>query len=175
VPRQNVLSPSAASRSPGGDRNATVRAQPHHACDRRHIAALQMGGSSVGSVPREPGRGTIVSPMTWMQRARRCQLSVPIDMEDKRGWQRGLTQNLGVGGIFVASEHPGRPGDLIVLRFALPGLAEPLLVEAEVCWIRKPGQSRQLGGPGMGLKFANLSSQAASAIDGFLRSRTRAE
>jgi hypothetical protein len=71
---------------------------------------------------------------------------------------------------------PGRPGDRVTLRFALPGLSEPLLVEAEVRWIREPGQSKQPGGPGMGVKFARLSMHAAAAaIDAFLRDRARAE
>jgi len=113
--------------------------------------------------------------MTLVQRARRWEFSVPIDVEDDLGRHRGLTQNLGVGGIFVATGQPGRPGDRVTLRFALPGLSEPLLVEAEVRWIREPGQSKQPGGPGMGLKFAKLSMHAAATIDAFLRSRARAE
>ena len=100
---------------------------------------------------------------------------MPVDIEGKAGWHRGLTQNLGVAGIFVATEDPARPGDRVTLRFALPGLSDPLLVEAEVRWIREPGESKQPGGPGMGLRFAKLSMYAAAAIDAFLRSRARSE
>jgi len=113
--------------------------------------------------------------MTWVQRAQRCEFSVPIDVEGKRGWQRGLTQNLGVGGIFVATEHPAFPGDGVTLRFALPGLSDPLLVEAEVRWIRDAEFSKQGRGPGMGLRFAKLRMHAAAAIDAFLRARARQE
>ena len=125
--------------------------------------------------PRSLENATIRRPMTWAQRARRCEFSVPIDVEDERGWHRGLTQNLGVGGIFVATEHPARPGDRVTLRFAVPGLTEPLLVEAEVRWIREPRESKHPAGPGMGLRFAKLSMHAAATIDAFLRSRARAE
>jgi hypothetical protein len=63
----------------------------------------------------------------------------------------------------------------VTLRFALPNLSEPLLVEAEVRWIREAALAEHAEGPGMGLKFAKLSIYAAAAIDAFLRDRARAE
>jgi hypothetical protein len=61
-----------------------------------------------------------------------------------------------------------------VVRFALPGLGEALLIEAQVRWIRDAELSKHGGGPGMGLGFAKLSMHAAAAIDAFVRGQARA-
>jgi uncharacterized protein (TIGR02266 family) len=105
----------------------------------------------------------------------RAELTVPVEVEGDHGCHLGLIQNIGVGGVFVATEHLGHVGDRVALRFALPGHSRPVVVEAELRWNRKPGVAgHRSAGPGIGLKFRKLGLHAAASIDAFLRERAAA-
>ena len=68
--------------------------------------------------------------------------------------------------------HLRRIGDLITLKFTLPGSDKPIDIETEVRWIRENSAlMRADSGTGMGVRFINLSAEAKTAIDSFLESR----
>jgi len=102
----------------------------------------------------------------------RFELEVKVDLESDHNFYTGLTQNISSGGLFIATNAIRKIGDRITLQFSLPGTAEPLAVETEVRWIRENSAlSRVDGATGMGVRFVNLSPQAATAIQQFLESR----
>jgi uncharacterized protein (TIGR02266 family) len=102
----------------------------------------------------------------------RFDLEVKVDLESDHNFYTGLTQNISAGGLFIATNAIRRIGDRITLKFSMPGSGEPLAVETEVRWIREnTALNRVDGATGMGVRFVNLSPQAAAAIQSFLESR----
>lgn len=102
----------------------------------------------------------------------RFDLEVKVDLESDHNFYTGLTQNISAGGLFIATHHLRRIGDRITLKFQIPGTDQPLAVETEVRWIRENSSLQRVdGATGMGVRFINLSPEAASAINKFLQSR----
>jgi uncharacterized protein (TIGR02266 family) len=86
----------------------------------------------------------------------------------------GMTQNVGVGGIFVATARSIPIGERITVMFTLPGRDEALAVDAEVRWIRERGSSQHHNrAAGMGLKFLNLPIGSRFEIETFLNEGSR--
>ncbi len=73
--------------------------------------------------------------------------------------------NIGLGGLFVATDRRFRIGARFNLRFTLPSQTQPIGVAAEVQWLYGH-QGRALG---VGLRFVSLPTVAAVAIQDFLR------
>ncbi|MES1157988.1 MAG: TIGR02266 family protein [Haliangium ochraceum] len=102
----------------------------------------------------------------------RFDLEVKVDLESDHNFYTGLTQNISAGGLFIATNAIRRIGDRITLKFFLPGSTEPLAVETEVRWIRENSALNRVdGATGMGVRFVNLSPEAAQAIQSFIESR----
>jgi uncharacterized protein (TIGR02266 family) len=95
----------------------------------------------------------------------RAQVEVPIDFETYGDAFLATSINIGLGGLFVASERRFAIGDRFDLRFTLPDQPLPIAVGAEVRWLHQD-QGRVLG---MGLRFVRLPIPAATAIQEFLR------
>ena len=99
----------------------------------------------------------------------RVDLEVKVDLDSEHTFYTGLTRNISAGGLFVATHHLRPIGHRITLTFQLPSYAQPLSVETEVRWLRENsflhGQQMTVG---MGLRFINLSPEAATAIERFL-------
>jgi len=95
----------------------------------------------------------------------RVPLEVPVDVEFFGESFPASSVNIGLGGLFVATERRFEIGSRCNLRFALPGQAEAIALGAEVQWLYGH-QGRALG---MGLRFVDLPTVAAVAIQAFLR------
>ncbi len=81
-----------------------------------------------------------------------------------------LTENIGTGGLFVATSRPGRVGDQISLIFRLPNGNTPIFVDGEVRWVRtNPLPDARHGARGMGVRFTALSLSVRATIQEFLR------
>ncbi len=77
----------------------------------------------------------------WMRDSRRQshpRVSVQFGVEYSRGRiaGHGTCLNLSRGGMFIATNHPARPGTELLLYFKPPSLACPVLVLAQVVWVR---------------------------------------
>lgn len=123
----------------------------------------------------DSGTGAKVAHNQQQQHVRaseRFDLEVSVDLESDSNFYTGLTQNISAGGLFIATNAIRRIGDRITLKFSLPGRAEPLSVETEVRWIRENSALNRIdGATGMGVRFVNLSPDAAQAIQQFIESR----
>jgi uncharacterized protein (TIGR02266 family) len=104
--------------------------------------------------------------------SQRADLEVEVDLQSEHNFYTGLTRNISGGGLFVATHLLRRLGDRVSLTFTLPGNDRRLAVETEVRWIRDNSLlGRQEGHAGMGLRFINLTDEAAQAIRVFLDQR----
>ncbi|MEE9386689.1 MAG: TIGR02266 family protein [Nannocystaceae bacterium] len=71
--------------------------------------------------------------------------------------------NLSRGGLFVSTSSPTRAGKLITLALEVPGLDEPAMLSARVCWTRPT--SDEFGPAGMGLRFEQIEEVIGAHID----------
>jgi uncharacterized protein (TIGR02266 family) len=75
------------------------------------------------------------------------------------------SKNVGIGGMFVATDRQLPVGDRLTIELALPGHVRPIAVGAEVRWVQAPD-----GRPsGMGLRFLRPSLGLTVAIHELLR------
>jgi uncharacterized protein (TIGR02266 family) len=93
----------------------------------------------------------------------------PIEMnvEVKAGAEcfSAKSKNIGVGGLFVATDRRFHVGQPLIVELALPRHVRPIAVGAEVRWIREVD-----GRPsGTGLRFVNPSFGVTVAIHELLR------
>jgi len=106
--------------------------------------------------------------MSFVARPGRIDLRLPIVLALDGVPITAETRNIGLGGVFVATQTPAPVGRPVSLKLTLPGLAEPLLARGEVRWIRE-SEDRQ-GVPGVGIKFVKLPLYVAAALDNLVRS-----
>jgi uncharacterized protein (TIGR02266 family) len=95
----------------------------------------------------------------------RAAVEIPIDFETYGDSFVATAINIGLGGLFVASDRRFETGDQFKLRFTLPDQPVAITVGAEVRWLHRD-QGRVLG---MGLRFVRLPIAGAVAIQEFLR------
>jgi uncharacterized protein (TIGR02266 family) len=101
-------------------------------------------------------------------------MEIEVGLETETNFYTGLTQDISTGGVFVATHKLRKRGERLVVKFSLPGVPTPFVVDSEVRWIREVTSlsgGRHEGATGMGLKFINLTPQARSQIASFLKQR----
>ena len=59
----------------------------------------------------------------------RIELEVEVGMETDHNFYTGLTQDISSGGMFIATSVLYRMGDVIRVRFSLPGQAQPITAD----------------------------------------------
>lgn len=75
--------------------------------------------------------------------------------------------NLSMGGLFLETERLVPAGTHLVVRFTIPGAAEPVETNARVVWVR-PANREGLP-PGLGLQFEALEERIGALIDSLVR------
>ncbi len=92
-----------------------------------------------------------------------------ISDEAQHSFYTGFTEDISKGGVFLATHQLYAIGTHMTLMIELEGTKIP--VEAVVRWTRDPStfDDTELE-PGMGLQFVNLSPEAQTAIEQFLKS-----
>lgn len=97
----------------------------------------------------------------------RKQIRTRIIFEDEFG--EGLfyvwSEDVSMGGLFLASDIPIRLGSLIFLSFTLPHNKRPLKATGEVVRKSRSGEGSRLG---MGIRFVGLSEATAKKLEEFL-------
>ena len=96
----------------------------------------------------------------------RHPLRTAVVFEDEFG--EGLfyvySDNISLGGLFLASSVPLRIGTMLFLSFHLPGSKRPLRVTGEVVRIALPSG----GGDGIGIRFVGLPEKVMGKLEDFL-------
>jgi uncharacterized protein (TIGR02266 family) len=95
------------------------------------------------------------------RRGLRVPIAIDIEYQGDAPPIRRRTTNLGAGGVFIATPAPLPEGLPLRLRFALPGQAEPMQVDAAVAWAEPD--------IGMGLRFTGIGPEDRAAIRRYLR------
>jgi uncharacterized protein (TIGR02266 family) len=88
-----------------------------------------------------------------------------IKLEDEKKVFFGYAKNLSKSGMFIASVNPHEPGTVFDVEFPLPDDSEKTVrCRCKVIWQRRytHGSTQE---PGMGLRFIDLSREAAKIID----------
>jgi len=100
------------------------------------------------------------------RRSQRHELMLPVDYSSVDSFFTEMATNINEGGMFLATEARAELDQLVKVAFRLPGLDQPIEVEARVAWL-----SRGEGGsePGIGLQFMELSGEVRETIDRLVR------
>ncbi len=98
-------------------------------------------------------------------RSGRAEVELAVDLEASGASFVGTSKNIGIGGLFVATDRSFQVGDRLNVQFSLPDPAQSVSVGAEVRWI----QTGAAGPSGVGLRFLKLPIVSAIYIQEFLR------
>jgi len=101
--------------------------------------------------------------------APRHEVAVDVTFESEHNFYTGLTQDLGGGGLFVATRALRPVGECVRVRLTLPGSTEVLDAIAEVRWVRSAETAE--GAPGIGLQFLQMSANTKQAVKAFIQKR----
>jgi len=82
--------------------------------------------------------------------------------------QHAFTRNIGIGGAFVVTDTPARPGASLSLSIHVPTAPTPIEVEGEVRWAGA-------NPPGMGVKFGGLGVEELLQLNEYFASLTGRE
>ncbi len=96
----------------------------------------------------------------------RQSLRTAVVFEDEFG--DGLfyvySENISLGGIFLASSVPLRIGTLLFLSFHLPRYKRPVRVTGEVVRVVRP----ESGGEGVGVRFVDVPAKVLKKLEEFV-------
>lgn len=81
---------------------------------------------------------------------------------------KAFTRNIGIGGAFVVTDTPARPGASLNLSIHVPTAPTPIEVEGEVRWAGA-------NPPGMGVKFGGLGVEELLQLNEYFASLTGRE
>lgn len=77
----------------------------------------------------------------------RNEILLKVEYPEMEDFLHDYTENISKGGTFIYSEKSWNSGDLISIALSFPGLLKPIVIEAEVVWVRRDVN------PGIGVKF----------------------
>lgn len=100
-------------------------------------------------------------------RPARAPLEMRVDIETGNQSFAATSKNIGVGGLFVATDRQLRVGDRVTAELALPGHVLAMAVGAEVRWVHLGTDDRSSG---LGLRFVSPPFGLTVAIHELLRS-----
>jgi uncharacterized protein (TIGR02266 family) len=98
-------------------------------------------------------------------RPARAPIEMRVDLKTGDETFAATTRNLGVGGVFVATDRQLAVGEQLTVELSLPGHVRPIPVGAEVRWIQTV-DDRPFG---LGLRFLRPSLGLTVAIHGLLQ------
>ena len=89
-----------------------------------------------------------------LRRRGRTSLSIPVDVRKDGVSCPAVTRNISRDGAFVATDQPPAVGERITLRLAAPRYSLPLVLRAQVRWIRTVAEADDEQRPaGIGVEF----------------------
>jgi Tfp pilus assembly protein PilZ len=101
----------------------------------------------------------------------RVDFKVPVHLwSDLEACVLGVTQNVCVGGMFVATPRMIPVGTRLLVRLSILEGLEPAEIEAKVCWSRRLSADPEKPA-GLGLQFVDPLTHAATFVRALLSSR----
>lgn len=86
-------------------------------------------------------------------------------------WIPAETRNIGVGGAFIASDEPARPGTAVEIEVEVPTCDKPLVLRGQVRWAQ-PGGTDEAG---MGVQFQDVDIDVLLELNDYFASLTGVE
>jgi uncharacterized protein (TIGR02266 family) len=96
---------------------------------------------------------------------------VEVSYTTPNGGHTGFTRNIGIGGAFIETLTPEKPGTPMTLLVAVPNRPAPIEVKAEVRWVTAPPGSDDAPA-GMGVKFQPLDVEVLLSLNEYFASLT---
>lgn len=100
----------------------------------------------------------------------RVDVEAEVTFASEDNFYQGFSENVSEGGLFLVTYQPHRIGDVITVRFTLPGVERLLEARAEVRWQRQGDPDRGVA-PGLGVRFVTLTDEDRAVIERFVRKR----
>jgi Tfp pilus assembly protein PilZ len=96
---------------------------------------------------------------------RRMTVRLLVDYQALGGIHCDYATTLGAGGMHLQSDLPLKRGDLVKVRFRIPGGVELFELEAKVKWAHTahPNEEERVRIPGVGLQFTDFAATAGLA------------
>ncbi|HTS79462.1 MAG TPA: TIGR02266 family protein [Myxococcaceae bacterium] len=164
-----------AARKEAAEREARARREAQATAARTPAPpTLAQAPEPAASRPRAPaqplGRMSAVSPSGSGRSSTRVPLQTQVDLTSDSNVFTGFSTNLSEGGVFVATLKALPVGTPVDLTFSLPGKAR-IAVHGEVRWTREIDDRAPDVFPGVGVRFVDLSPEAAQALHRFVAER----
>jgi uncharacterized protein (TIGR02266 family) len=109
-------------------------------------------------------------PAAERRRCARFPVVIQVTHVSEHNFFTGFTEDMGEGGLFIATYGTFEVGERLELELALPGQPEPWVVPCEVRWLRVCETPHGLI-PGIGVRFLELTPQMREQIQRFMRKR----
>jgi uncharacterized protein (TIGR02266 family) len=93
---------------------------------------------------------------------------VDVTLESESTFYNGFTENISLGGLFIATYDTRPLGQKVSLHFTIPGKDEPIEVEGEIRWVREYNDMTPDIIPGMGIQFVDLEESDRMDIEAFV-------
>jgi uncharacterized protein (TIGR02266 family) len=105
---------------------------------------------------------------------RRSAPRLPVELEigwtSENNFFSGFAENISEGGVFLVTYEHKEIGERVKVLLTFPGNETPLELEAEVRWHRAYDPASDTA-PGWGLRFVDLSDDARTRIEAFVKQR----
>lgn len=102
------------------------------------------------------------------RRFKRIELNARVDFGTPHNFFAGESENISIGGVFIATNNLIREGRQVDLRLTLPQSGS-FDIRGEVSWRRLVSSSE--GPPGLGIRFLNPDPSLIQAIEAFVKVR----
>lgn len=150
------------------------------------VCGFRLGPMPVAEVPPQPAaaprvatrratepRSAVGAGIPAERKYPRFPLKVEVTFASEHNFYTGLLQNIGSGGLFIATEQLLPLGARLDVEFSVPGADASCVASCEVAWLRdREAVHRGSDGvPGMGVRFVGLAPEGVAAVDGFIRHR----
>jgi uncharacterized protein (TIGR02266 family) len=93
-----------------------------------------------------------------------------LSMNTDHQFYTGFSENIGEGGIFIATFEPKPVDAAVIVNFKLPG-GHPVTARGVVQWVREYNPMAPETAPGMGVKFTDLLPKDRALIEEFAKKR----
>jgi uncharacterized protein (TIGR02266 family) len=106
---------------------------------------------------------------TELRREPRAKLEVQINLESDHNFYAGITGNISMGGVFVATYTPPPLDTIVEMDLQLEG--HTFHLRGLVCWVREAERASDFAPAGCGLQFVSLPKDAEQVITHFVGKR----
>jgi uncharacterized protein (TIGR02266 family) len=120
--------------------------------------------------PDHPVDSRTSSQMFERRGAPRIPVEAEVGFQSDTNFFMGFSEDVSLGGLFVATFDTRPLGSMMCVNFTLPG-GHLISADGVVRWVREYNETAPEISPGMGVQFEDLAGKDTEAIEGFIRQR----